>query len=126
MSAEWGLLLDAFQLQNRTFLLSFAITNLWGFIGYGIVFYNVVARHKSILPFWMHAFYLAHDSSIAVRALLAAPDHNYAGFLVGTGVAMAVWNFQEIYVILSAVSDCTCHSFYVKGKQGFWRKTRCK
>lgn len=108
MSVEWGLLLDAFHLENHTLLRSYTITNLWGFIGYGIVFYNVIARQKGILPFWMHAFYLAHDSSIAARALLAAPDHDNHFFLVGTGVAMAVWNLQEIYVMWSAVSAHTC------------------
>lgn len=111
MSTTWDLLLGAFHTDNRNLLLSAAATNLWGYLGYGIALHNVVTRKKDIIPFWMHAFYLAHDSSLSVRALLAAPSHEWHWFLVGTGVAMGLWTIQEIYVISDAVSDTSQASY---------------
>lgn len=101
--STWGMLLDAFRLDNHNLLLSAAVTNGWGYWGYGIAFLNVLKRKKDILPFWMHAFYLAHDSSLSVRAFLAAPDHDHHWFLVSIGAAMGLWTLQEIYVISHAV-----------------------
>lgn len=105
MSTTWDLLLDAFHINNHRLLLSAAITNLWGYVGYGIALYNVVTRKRDIFPFWMHAFYLAHDSSLSIRALIAAPTHEWHWFLVTMGVALGLWTVQEIYVIFDAVSN---------------------
>lgn len=53
----------------------------------------------------MHVFYLAHDSSWAVRSLIAASEHDWHWFLLGNAVALFGWTFLELVTIHNCISS---------------------
>lgn len=86
-------------------LASAAVTNFLGFLGYGLSVHSMATKGKDLLPFWVHVFYLAHDSSCAVHCLMAAAERDWHWFFTIYGVGLFVWTFQEIFVIIHSVTN---------------------
>lgn len=103
----WARLIEVYALDNYPLLLSSAVTFFLGFWQYTLSFKQIVTKDVSPLPYWIHSFYLAHDSSFAVRCLIAASQNNWHWFLTGTSVALFIWTGLEIVSIHNAITRPT-------------------
>ncbi|KAL0943455.1 ABC superfamily atp binding cassette transporter permease protein [Colletotrichum truncatum] len=56
------------------------------------------------MPFWMHSFYLAHDSTWSYILGKAASQYGEHWFLRGTSTALFVWTTLELWCIHRAVT----------------------
>ncbi|KAH6680024.1 hypothetical protein F5X68DRAFT_223782 [Plectosphaerella plurivora] len=101
---------DEFNLDNTPLLASAAMT--FG-IGYAQYYYALRIQHRegsSPMPFWMHSFYLAHDS--AWSYILGSAASRYGGwFLKATSTALLVWSLLEIYCIYHAITKSREETF---------------
>ncbi|KAJ3533881.1 hypothetical protein NM208_g7787 [Fusarium decemcellulare] len=71
-------------------------------VGLGQYFYTIrlmLRDGKGPLPFWMHSFYLAHDSYMCYTFGQAAPLYDHHWFISGTSTAMLIWSSMEIWAI---------------------------
>lgn len=67
----------AYTLSNWPLLVSTGVQNFGGFVGYGLAVRQLLTRGTSPAPLWVHTFFLVHDSTWAIRCLLAAPQYDY-------------------------------------------------
>jgi len=74
-----------------------------GYIYYVYAF-RIARREKvSTVPVWLHAFFLADDSTAAVVFFNAARNHDWFWFYILFAVGMLVWVGFEIYCIWFAL-----------------------
>lgn len=74
--------------------------------GYGLYIYSfllTIREKKAPFPFWMHAFYLAHDVTGAVVFARAASQNQWFWFFSGTAIALLIWNCFEIFNIVMGI-----------------------
>lgn len=94
-----------YTLDNYPLLISTAISAALGFWSYALAFRQLLKKGTTCVSFWVHTAFLAHDSSLAIRSLLAAPEHDYHWYLIGYGIGLLVWTAQEIFCIYLTITD---------------------
>lgn len=89
---------------NITLIIATGINYAAGFGQYVYTIQLLLQDGKGPMPFWMHSFYLAHDSFMCYAFGQAAPKHDNHWFLTGTSTAMFAWSTLEIWVIHRSVT----------------------
>ena len=56
------------------------------------------------MPYWMHSFYLAHDSTWSYVPGSVAPQYGNHWFLRSTSTALSLWATLEIFCIYRAIT----------------------
>jgi len=97
-------LIAAFRLDNVPLLAVSALTFLFGYLEYVYSFALTFRERKAPYPVWMHAFYLAHDSTWAVLMFKAAASHDWNWFFTATAIALLIWNLFEIVNLYLALT----------------------
>ncbi|KAF6837143.1 ABC superfamily atp binding cassette transporter permease protein [Colletotrichum plurivorum] len=95
---------EIYTLDNTPLLLSAAISFIVGYLQYTYVIRLTLREGKGPMPFWMHSFYLAHDSTWSYLLGKAATQHGEHWFLRGTSTALFVWTSLEVWTIHRAVT----------------------
>jgi hypothetical protein len=96
--------LENLRFDNVALLASAACGFSVGYIQYAFLIMLPIKTGKSAVPFWMHSFYLAHDSTFSYIMGAAAPKYNDHWFLKYTSIALAIWTLLEIYCIARALT----------------------
>jgi hypothetical protein len=94
---------EAFTFDNLPLLAAAAVSYVCGFLQYYYPIRLSLRERKAPYPFWMHLFYLAHDSSWSVILHNTAPRYGNHWFFVWTSRALAVWSALEIFCIYSTL-----------------------
>ncbi|KAH7142215.1 hypothetical protein EDB81DRAFT_654365 [Dactylonectria macrodidyma] len=97
-------LTESISWDNKPLLLSAGVSYGVGLLQYVIAIQLSLRHGKSPLPFWMHSFYLAHDSAMWYVFSGAAPRYNQHWFMRATSTAMFLWSFMEIWCIHRAIT----------------------
>ncbi|KAI8260078.1 hypothetical protein K4K58_002156 [Colletotrichum sp. SAR11_239] len=97
-------LTEVYTLDNKPLLLASAVSYVVGYLQYMYVIRLTLREGKGPMPFWMHSFYLAHDSTWSYILGKAAMQHNEHWFLRGTSTALFVWTTLEMWTIHRAVT----------------------
>ncbi|KAK6064389.1 ABC superfamily atp binding cassette transporter permease protein [Seiridium cupressi] len=95
----YQLLTERFTLDNKPLLLSAAVSFAIRYMQYYYAIRLAIREGKSPIPFWMHLFYLAHDSTWSYLLGGAASRFDEHWFLRGTSTALMLWSFLEIFCI---------------------------
>ncbi|KAI0883584.1 uncharacterized protein GGS22DRAFT_167470 [Annulohypoxylon maeteangense] len=97
-------LIEKFSWDNKPLLLAAGASYVVGYLQYFYAIRLSLREGKSPMPFWMHLFYLAHDSTWSYILGSAATRYNEHWFLRGTSTALFVWSCLEIYCIHRALT----------------------
>ncbi|KAI1458275.1 hypothetical protein F4805DRAFT_425058 [Annulohypoxylon moriforme] len=97
-------LIEKFSWDNKPLLLASGITYVVGYLQYVYVIRLSLREGKGPMPFWMHSFYLAHDSTWSYILGSAATRYEGHWFLRGTSTALLAWSCLEIYCIHRAIT----------------------
>ncbi|KAF5023787.1 hypothetical protein F66182_4143 [Fusarium sp. NRRL 66182] len=96
-------LTEQFVAENTPLLLSAAAAFIIGYLQYVYAIKLMLRDGRGPIPFWMHLFYLAHDSWFSYTIGSAAGRYDNHPFLRGTSIAYAIWSVLEIYCIYSSI-----------------------
>ncbi|KAH6658072.1 hypothetical protein BKA67DRAFT_620170 [Truncatella angustata] len=99
----YQLLTERFTLDNKPLLLSATFSFAIGYLQYVYAIRLTLREGKGPIPFWMHQFYLAHDSTWAYLLNGAASRHDEHWFLRGTSTALLLWTCLEVFCIHRSV-----------------------
>ncbi|TDZ68358.1 hypothetical protein CTRI78_v002147 [Colletotrichum trifolii] len=111
-------LCEVYTFDNTPLLLASAISFIVGYLQYVYVIRLTLREGKGPMPFWMHSFYLAHDSTWSYLLGKAASEHGNHWFLRGTWIALSIWTMLELWCIHRAVTKERGANFAsVLGKQ---------
>ncbi|KAM5357524.1 hypothetical protein ACJZ2D_016186 [Fusarium nematophilum] len=97
-------LTERFTLDNHPLLLAAAASYAIGYTQYLYAIRLTLREGRSPMPFWMHSFYLAHDSTWSYVLGSVAPRYDNHWFLRGTSTALFVWATLEIFCIYRAIT----------------------
>lgn len=97
-------LVDAYTLDNVPLLVASAASFAVGYMQYIYCVRLSLREGKGPMPFWMHSFYLAHDSTWSYILGAAAPRYDEHWFLRGTSTALFLWTALEIFCIHRAIT----------------------
>ncbi|KAI2464691.1 hypothetical protein F4781DRAFT_412115 [Annulohypoxylon bovei var. microspora] len=97
-------LIKLFSWDNKPLLLAAGVNYLVGYLQYVYVIRVSLREGKGPMPFWLHSFYLAHDSTWSYILGSAATRYNEHWFLRGTSTALFAWSFLEIFCIHRAIT----------------------
>ncbi|KAH7166596.1 hypothetical protein EDB81DRAFT_639090 [Dactylonectria macrodidyma] len=100
----YSVLTQRFTFDNTWLLFSAAVSFSVGYIQYIYAIRLSLRDGKGWMPFWMHSFYLAHDSVWSYVLSNIAPQYNGHWFLRATSTALLVWSALEVYCIWWSVT----------------------
>ncbi|KAM0816762.1 hypothetical protein AB5N19_02564 [Seiridium cardinale] len=95
----YQLLIERLTLDNKPLLLGVAASGVIGYMQYYYAIRVTIREGKGPIPFWLHLFYLAHDSTWSYLLGGAASRFDEHWFLRGTSTALMLWSFLEIFCI---------------------------
>lgn len=96
-------LTEVITLENKPLLLAAVISKFVGFLQYIYVVRLTLREGKNPMPFWMHSFYLAHDSTWSYILRKTAPLYDDHWFMTSTSTSLLVWSMLEAWTIYKAV-----------------------
>ncbi|KAH8756017.1 hypothetical protein F5883DRAFT_718612 [Diaporthe sp. PMI_573] len=96
--------LERLRFDDGALLASAACSFAVGYMQYACAIMLPMKGGKGPMPFWMHSFYLAHDSTFRYLMGAAAPEYNDHWFLRYTSIALEIWSLLEIWCIFRAVT----------------------
>lgn len=99
---QYSRLIEVFSPSHPVNLVVAAIPFIIGYIQYVYAIRLLLSENKGPLPFWMHCFYLAHDSSWSYIAGSAASRYDNHWLLRGMSTALLVWSVLETFCIYKA------------------------
>lgn len=100
----YPLVLERLRFDNAALLASAACSFSVGYTQYAYAIMLPIKGGKSAMPFWMHSFYLAHDTVFSYLMGAAAPEYNSHWFLRSTSIALGIWTLLEVWCIFRAVT----------------------
>ncbi|KAH7080824.1 hypothetical protein FB567DRAFT_531830 [Paraphoma chrysanthemicola] len=98
-------IVDVFTLDNKPVLVATAVACLVGLFQYFICIRVFIKEGKTPLPFWMHSFYLAHDSTWCYLARQAASRHDNHWYLSAFSNGLGFWSMMEIWCIYKIIME---------------------
>ncbi|CAG9987606.1 unnamed protein product [Clonostachys byssicola] len=104
-------LTEVFNFDNTPILAAGVASFVCGYLQYVYAIRLTLREGKGPMPFWMHSFYLAHDSTWSYLLANAAPRYDNHWFLWGTSFALAIWAALEIFCIHRDVTKNREHIF---------------
>ncbi|WYZ38386.1 hypothetical protein EsH8_III_000300 [Colletotrichum jinshuiense] len=111
-------LTEVYKFDNTLLLISAGISFIVGYLQYTYVIRLTIREGKGPMPFWMHSFYLAHDSTWSYLLGKAASQYDEHWFLRGTSTALFIWTTLELWCIHRAVTqDREANFSTILGKQ---------
>ncbi|KAG7083116.1 hypothetical protein JMJ78_0008566 [Colletotrichum scovillei] len=109
---------EVYRLDNTPILIASAVSFIIGYLQYTYVVRLTLREGKGPMPFWMHSFYLAHDSTWSYTLGKAASQYGEHWYLRGTSVALFLWTMLEVWTIHRSITKERDASFgNVLGKQ---------
>ncbi|KAL6918647.1 hypothetical protein FSHL1_010073 [Fusarium sambucinum] len=96
-------LTNRFAPDNIPLLAAAGASFVIGYLQYVYAIRLMLRDSRGPIPFWMHLFYLAHDSSFSYTIGGAAGRYNNHPYLRGTSLAYGLWSLLEIYCIYYAI-----------------------
>lgn len=99
---QFGRLIETFSFSQPFNLTVAGISFAIGYIQYVYAIQLVVREKKGPLPFWMHCFYLAHDSSWSYLTGSVAPLYDNHWLLRSISTALFIWSALEVFCIYKA------------------------
>ncbi|KAG8156762.1 hypothetical protein KVR01_013367 [Diaporthe batatas] len=97
-------LTEVFTFDNTPLLVGACVSNIVGYIQYAYVVRLTHREGRNPMPYWMHSFYLAHDSSWSYILAKAAPSYGNHWFLSGMSTALLVWTFLEAWTMYKSIT----------------------
>ncbi|KAI3538843.1 hypothetical protein CABS01_06458 [Colletotrichum abscissum] len=109
---------EVYRLDNTPILIASAVSFIIGYLQYTYVVRLTLREGKGPMPFWMHSFYLAHDSTWSYTLGKAASQYGEHWYLRGTSIALFLWTMLEVWTIHRSITKERDASFgNVLGKQ---------
>ncbi|KAK1491282.1 hypothetical protein CTAM01_10397 [Colletotrichum tamarilloi] len=109
---------EVYRLDNTPILIASAVSFIIGYLQYTYVVRLTLREGKGPMPFWMHSFYLAHDSTWSYTLGKAASQYGEHWYLRGTSIALLLWTMLEVWTIHRSITKERDASFgNVLGKQ---------
>lgn len=99
----YSLLTQRFQFDNTPLLAAAGACFAVGYLQYFYAMKLIWSHGRTPMPFWMHLFYLAHDSLFSYTMGSAAGRYNNHFYLRGCSIAYAIWSCLEVYCIYYSV-----------------------
>lgn len=85
-------------------LLVAGITFAIGYVQYVYAISLMLRERRSPMPYWMHCFYLAHDSSWSYLCGKAAPLYDNHWLLRAISTALGIWATLEVFCIYKTIT----------------------
>ncbi|UPK92170.1 hypothetical protein LCI18_003105 [Fusarium solani-melongenae] len=97
-------LTEEYNLNNTPLLVASGVSFAVGYMQYVYAIRVLLREGNGPMPFWMHSFYLAHDSTWSYILGKAASRYDEHWFLRGTSTALFVWTTLEIFCIHRSIT----------------------
>ncbi|CAK7204852.1 hypothetical protein SEUCBS139899_007614 [Sporothrix eucalyptigena] len=97
-------LTEQFNFDNQPLLIAAGVSYIVGYLQYVYAIRLMLRDGDGVLPFWMHSFYLAHDSTWSYLCAQFAKEYNNHWFLRATSTGLMLWSAMEIFCIHRAIT----------------------
>ncbi|KAH6612404.1 hypothetical protein C7974DRAFT_77492 [Boeremia exigua] len=98
-------IVEEFTFENKPLLLASTVSSAVGFLTYFMCVRKTLTEGKGPMPFWMHTFFLAHDSVWCYLLGQAAPQYDNHWYLAGMSKGLFVWSLLEIWCIYKTIKE---------------------
>lgn len=97
-------LTEEFDWDNQPLLLAAGVSYIVGYLQYFYAIRLMLRDGDGVMPFWMHSFYLAHDSTWSYLCAQFAKQYGNHWFLRATSTGLLLWSAMEIFCIHRAIT----------------------